>query len=186
MTNAENDTTAPTSDASDDEGDRSRSGNGLRLDASSRNGSSSASGHPGTTALRGGAGSSSLPRGPASPRKSGLAAVDGTVSEEDEGYADAEEGEEGSSSFVENMYSGIGGGNSFDYDHPVWSFEGMGGGGNGGGGSEDGAASDVVDLGSAVGDQEDRLKEDFGGDEDGEEEGEDGVAEIRIGDEKMD
>lgn len=161
---AENDNTEdPDSEADDDA--RSRSGNGKRLDASSRNGSSSAFGH-GTAAgaqIRGGG------SGPLATTL-GPAAADDDL-DDDEGFVDAEED---TANLVDNMYSGL---QHFDYDHPVWSFEGVGGG-LGGDGSD--GASDAPNLGSVMG-EGDRIEEDFGaeGEADGDGDG-DGVAEIRV------
>jgi hypothetical protein len=51
--------------------------------------------------------------------------------------------------------------NSFDADHPVWSFEGVGEGRIAS--DDDGAASDVPNLGSGGGEMlQDRLDQDFG------------------------
>ncbi|KAF2821546.1 cysteine proteinase [Ophiobolus disseminans] len=167
---AENGNT-PDSDDDDDENDRSRardSGNGLRLDASSRNGSSSASTAgtgvaAGAAALRGGG---SLPPsgGRGSLLKNGVA-VGSLIDEddtdlppyvEDEGFHDAED--DG------GTYGSL---NSYAYDNPIWSFEGVQSSSLHQNGSSDGPASDEPNLGSEGGEHlQDRLLTDFGSDDD--------------------
>jgi ubiquitin carboxyl-terminal hydrolase 4/11/15 len=168
------------SDAEDtDEPDRSRprdsfSGNGQRLDASSRNGSSSAftagtAAAVGAGALRGGG---SLPlSGRASLLKNGVGAAslsdeevddalpmtDGTHDETDEGFVDADD----------NVSYGAF--NGYDNEQgPVWSFDGLGHSSTqrNHNDSDDDVASDAPNLGSedGAGALDNRLLEDFGDD----------------------
>lgn len=163
MTNAEaaNETAPPSEDE-----DEAGPGNGLRPGVSSRNGSGPGAAH--RAPLDGGSNSQLL--GPASQARSAA----GAVSDEDEGFVDAEDAP---------AYSGP---HAYGFDDPMWSFEGMGTMGRRVE-SEDGddGGSDRVELGD---DLRERLEEDFGGEgvgglvmgDEGEEE--DGVVDIRIGD----
>lgn len=146
----------PASD-DEDEVDRSRSGNGLPLAASSRNGSSSAG-----TGLAAGA---AVLRGGGIAREAGAAGLSDaeeeedtlpsyrfanslTANDEDEGFVDAEDG-----AYVPSYPA---------YDDPVWSFEGVGR--DGGGSDVDGGAGSSA-VGMGVGeDLEERMK-DFEGEE---------------------
>ncbi|KAF2027936.1 cysteine proteinase, partial [Setomelanomma holmii] len=164
---------APDSDADDDETDRSRpleSGNGQRLDASSRNGSSSASTHgtgvaAGAVALHGGG--SLLHSAHGSSLRNGVAAASPSDDEEstlppyadganddndDEGYVDAEE------DTLATLYNPL-----YQHDQPEWSFNSLGGSRNAH--DSDDVASDAPNLGSD-GDEglQSRMLEDFGDD----------------------
>lgn len=175
----------PDSDAEDEDRARPRtsildSGNGQRLDASSRNGSSSAY-TPGTAVAAGvaaqRAAGSHPPLGRASLLKNArgvedlnndaedefLPAYDGANDDDDdEGFVDADD--------VRNVYAPLeryGGG--VGHDEPVWSFSGIGGqgAGRGLGDDSDDGASDRPFQGSGGGEAlSDRLMQDFG-DEDG-------------------
>jgi hypothetical protein len=78
-------------------------------------------------------------------------------------FADDQSADEGlndpdhQDAFVDDMYGPL---NSFDADHPVWTFEGVGGNN-----SDDDRESDVPNLGSESGEQlQDRLDKDFASD----------------------
>ncbi|KAH7063820.1 hypothetical protein BKA63DRAFT_586878 [Paraphoma chrysanthemicola] len=168
---AEN-TPAPDSDADDDEVDRSRpleSGNGQRLDASSRNGSSSAYTHgtgvaAGAGALRGGG--SLQHSAHASSLRNGVVAgnlsddedstlppyADGAHDDlDDEGYVDADE-----EPTLDTIYGPL-----YNRDQPAWSFDRIG--------SvpvqddSDEVGSDAPNMGSVDGESlQTRMMEDFG------------------------
>lgn len=176
--NAESENTRD-SDAEDDETDRSRpresdSGNGQRLDASSRNGSSSAftagtGVAAGAAVLRGGG--SQLSRG--SLLKNGVAAEsqsddeyglppyannDGANDEDDEGFVDADE----TTDLIDDMYAPL---HAYSYDEPIWSFQNVNTSSLNNQQSDD-AASDMPNLGSEGGEQlQDRIAMDFADDE---------------------
>lgn len=177
---AENDHT-PDSDADndDDETNRSRprdhtdSGNGQRLDASSRNGSSSASTAgtgvvAGAAVLRAGGSHQLSARGSRLKNAHGAGSLsddegllpyanDGANDQDDdEGFVDAEDQVD----YVQDMYEPLN-----RYDDPVWSFGGLGTSSFNNQQSDDDVASDAPNLGSDGGEElGNRLLEDFGDD----------------------
>jgi ubiquitin carboxyl-terminal hydrolase 4/11/15 len=163
----------PSADSDEEERSRPRdnhpeSGNGQRLDASSRNGSSSAftagtGVAAGAAALRGVGSHQHSGRGSTLKSGAGVANlsdngdeylppyVDGVNDEADEGFHDGED-----------MYEPL---NQYGFDEgPVWSFEGLGASSlRNHDASDDDVASDAPNLGSEGGDLlENRLLEDFG------------------------
>lgn len=170
----------PDSDADQEDDERSRprdSGNGQRLDASSRNGSSSAY-TLGTAAAAGAAAQhaagSQRPSGRAILLKNATGAADQSDGDEylpsydgpadaddDEGFVDAED--------IQSVYAPLNAyastGYGVGHDEPVWSFGGIGqgiGAGGGFGNESDDGASDKPFQGSDAGEAlHDRLMDDF-------------------------
>jgi ubiquitin carboxyl-terminal hydrolase 4/11/15 len=174
--NAESDQAAD-SELDDDGNDRSRprnsdSGNGRRLDASSRNGSSSAftagtGVAAGAAVLRGGgshqhSGRVNLPRSGAGvanlsdDEDDSFLTNDGAGDSQDEGFVDAED-----------IYAPLNRYNNYAEDTgPVWSFDGIGSSSlQHNANDSDDVASDAPNLGSDGGEElGNRLLEDFGDD----------------------
>jgi ubiquitin carboxyl-terminal hydrolase 4/11/15 len=172
---------AADSEGDDDDNNRSRprnsdSGNGRRLDASSRNGSSSAftAGTgvvAGAGALRGGGSHQLSGRGSLPKNGAGVANLsdededdsllhmnDGAADSQDEGFVDAED-----------LYEPLNRYDTYaDDTGPVWSFEGIGSSSlqqNRLNNDSDDVASDTPNLGSDGGEElGNRLLEDFGDD----------------------